>query len=148
LTIESTRQDIIPIQMLRGIAASMVVFVHLDIQLKRLGYGTLDAPWLGSGVDIFFVISGFIMWVSVARRPATSAGEFMRNRLIRIVPLYWLVSAGVLATTIVAPHHGRGDQIERGSAAARAGDSKARRRGITAGLKKMWAPSTRRLPAA
>src|SRR3954471_22053033 len=136
--------------MLRGIAASMVVFVHLDVQLKRLGYGTLDAPWLASGVDIFFVISGFIMWVSVARRPATSAGEFMRNRLIRIVPLYWLPSArllaregssGLLATTIVAPHHGRGDQIERGSAAARAGDSKARRRGITAGLKKMWAPS-------
>jgi peptidoglycan/LPS O-acetylase OafA/YrhL len=59
LTIESTRQDIIPIQMLRGIAASMVVFVHLDVQLKRLGYGTLDAPWLASGVDIFFVISGF-----------------------------------------------------------------------------------------
>jgi exopolysaccharide production protein ExoZ len=103
LTIESTRQDIIPIQMLRGIAASMVVFVHLDVQLKRLGYGTLDAPWLASGVDIFFVISGFIMWVSVARRPATSAGEFMRNRLIRIVPIYWLVSAGVLAMTIAAP---------------------------------------------
>jgi exopolysaccharide production protein ExoZ len=103
LTIESTRHDIIPIQMLRGIAASMVVFVHLDVQLKRLGYGTLDAPWLASGVDIFFVISGFIMWVSVARRPATSAGEFMRNRLIRIVPIYWLVSAGVLAMTIVAP---------------------------------------------
>jgi exopolysaccharide production protein ExoZ len=103
LTIESTRHDIIPIQMLRGIAASMVVFVHLDVQLKRLGYGTLDAAWLSSGVDIFFVISGFIMWVSVARRPATSAGEFMRNRLIRIVPIYWLVSAGVLAMTIVAP---------------------------------------------
>jgi exopolysaccharide production protein ExoZ len=103
LTIESTRHDIIPIQMLRGIAASMVVFVHLDVQLKRLGYGTLDAAWLSSGVDIFFVISGFIMWVSVARRPATSAGEFMRNRLIRIVPIYWLVSAVVLAMTIVAP---------------------------------------------
>ena len=81
----------------------MVVFVHLDVQLKRLGYGTLDAAWLSSGVDIFFVISGFIMWVSVARRPATSAGEFMRNRLIRIVPIYWLVSVGVLAMTIVAP---------------------------------------------
>jgi exopolysaccharide production protein ExoZ len=103
LTIESTRQDIIPIQVLRGIAASMVVFVHLDVQLKRLGYGTLDAPWLASGVDIFFVISGFIMWVSVARRPATSAGEFMRNRLIRIVPIYWIVSAGVLAMTFAAP---------------------------------------------
>src|SRR5437764_3885196 len=89
--------------MLRGIAASMVVFVHLDVQLKRLGYASYDASWLGSGVDIFFVISGFIMWVSVERRPGMSAGEFFGNRLMRIVPLYWLVSAGVLCITFAAP---------------------------------------------
>jgi exopolysaccharide production protein ExoZ len=89
--------------MLRGIAASMVVFVHLDVQLERLGYGSYDASWLGSGVDIFFVISGFIMWVSVERRPGMSAGEFFGNRLMRIVPLYWLISAGVLSITFAAP---------------------------------------------
>ena len=103
MTIESNRQDIVPIQMLRGIAALMVVFVHLDLQLARLGYATLGSGWLATGVDIFFVISGFIMWVSVARRPSMSAGAFFRNRLIRIVPLYWLISAGVLVMTIVMP---------------------------------------------
>jgi exopolysaccharide production protein ExoZ len=103
LTIETNRLDIVSIQMLRGIAASMVVFVHLEVQLKRLGYGSFDATWLGTGVDIFFVISGFIMWVSVERRPRMTPGEFFRNRIIRVVPLYWLVSAGVLSITFAAP---------------------------------------------
>ena len=47
--------------MLRGIAATMVVFVHIALQLRRLNYGAYDVDWLSSGVDIFFVISGFIM---------------------------------------------------------------------------------------
>ena len=103
MTVESSRQDIDSIQMLRGIAASMVVFVHIDNQLKYLGYRTLESGWLASGVDIFFVISGFIMWVSVERRPGMTAGTFFMHRLERIVPLYWLISAGVLTITLVAP---------------------------------------------
>jgi len=90
--------------MLRGIAATMVVFVHIALQLKRLGYGSYSADWLSSGVDIFFVISGFIMWVSVERRVGMTAAEFMRHRIIRIVPLYWAVSGGVLVICLVAPH--------------------------------------------
>ena len=81
----------------------MVVVVHIGLQLDRLGYGTYSVGWLSSGVDIFFVISGFIMWVSVERRRTMTAAEFMRARLIRIVPLYWLVSAFVLATCLIAP---------------------------------------------
>ena len=81
----------------------MVVVVHIGLQLERLGYGTYSVGWLSSGVDIFFVISGFIMWVSVERRRTMTAAEFMRARLIRIVPLYWLVSAFVLATCLIAP---------------------------------------------
>jgi exopolysaccharide production protein ExoZ len=89
--------------MLRGIAAAMVVVVHIGLQLDRLGYGTYSVGWLSSGVDIFFVISGFIMWVSVERRSSMTAAQFMRARLIRIVPLYWLVSGFVLATCLIAP---------------------------------------------
>jgi exopolysaccharide production protein ExoZ len=103
LTIESTKQDIESIQMLRGVAALMVVFVHLDNQLKYLGYRVLGSGWLAFGVDIFFVISGFIMWVSVERRPGITAATFFRHRLERIAPLYWLISTGLLAVTFVAP---------------------------------------------
>jgi exopolysaccharide production protein ExoZ len=103
LTIESSRQDIASIQMLRGIAATMIVFVHLDVQLRRHALGGFDAGWLASGVDIFFVISGFIMWVTTARRVGISGGDFMKNRIVRIVPLYWMISFIVLAIALLAP---------------------------------------------
>ena len=103
MTIESTRRDIVSIQMLRGIAATMVVFVHLDIQLKRLGFAQIGSDWMATGVDIFFVISGFIMWVTTINRTGLTGAEFMKNRIIRIVPLYWMVSLVVLATALFAP---------------------------------------------
>lgn len=81
----------------------MVVLVHLQIQLRRLGYATYEADWLASGVDIFFVISGFIMWVSVARRNNMTAAKFLQNRIIRIVPLYWSISFVVLGISLFVP---------------------------------------------
>ena len=104
MTVESSRQDIASIQVLRGIAATMVVFVHLDVQLARHGFGALGSDWAATGVDIFFVISGFIMWVTTARRVGITGTQFMLNRLIRIVPLYWLISLFVLIMALVAPH--------------------------------------------
>src|SRR5260221_5541231 len=89
--------------MLRAIAATMVVFVHMDLQLQRLHYPTLGTNWMASGVDIFFVISGFIMWTSVERRPEMTASSFFRNRLIRIVPLYWFATTLVLMVALIAP---------------------------------------------
>lgn len=97
------RNDIAPIQMLRGVAALMVVFVHVELQLRRLGLANVDQNWLLSGVDIFFVISGFIMWVSMANRPERTAAEFMRHRIARIVPLYWLLTTLMVITMIVRP---------------------------------------------
>ena len=98
--------------MLRGIAAAMVAMVHIGLQLDRLGYGSPGFGWLSSGVDIFFVISGFIMWVSVERRRTMTAAEFIRVRLIRIVPLYWLVSGIVVAICIIAPQLPRTSVLE------------------------------------
>src|SRR5262249_60908041 len=56
--------QICSVQYLRGIAALMVVFDHIGIWLRRLGYEGGWPEFLKSGVDIFFVISGFIMWVN------------------------------------------------------------------------------------
>jgi exopolysaccharide production protein ExoZ len=103
VTIEAPGRDVISVQMLRGIAALMVVFVHLDVQLPRLHYEKLGTFWLASGVDIFFVISGFIMWTSVERRAGISAGAFLKNRIIRVVPLYWVVTTTVLLIGLTAP---------------------------------------------
>jgi len=86
--------------------------VHLDGELIRLHHGDLGAFWLATGVDIFFVISGFIMWTSVERRGRMTASEFLRNRIIRIVPLYWLVSTFVVCVLLVAPQTARTAALE------------------------------------
>ena len=90
------------IQYLRGLAATMVVIYHLAQPLGRMGY-TGDWPTgLSGGVDIFFVISGFVMWMTTRTR-AIGPVEFWRKRIVRIVPLYWLITTFMLAVLLVAP---------------------------------------------
>jgi exopolysaccharide production protein ExoZ len=75
------------VQILRATAALAVVFAHLP-QTERLGeYRACGA----AGVDIFFVISGFIMvYASRGLFATTRAGpRFLIRRLCRIVPIYW-----------------------------------------------------------
>ncbi|WP_082497848.1 acyltransferase [Pseudorhodoferax sp. Leaf267] len=80
------------IQYLRGVAALMVVVHH-----ARHYYGTVPtwSNFGSAGVDIFFIISGFIM-VHATRNfdPALNrrlqALDFFARRAIRIIPLYWL----------------------------------------------------------
>lgn len=95
---------LVSLQYLRGLAALMVVYHHLAFQLSREGGAGLPAAPLGAaGVDLFFVISGFIMWVTTV--PARlSPGEFLFRRATRIVPLYWAVTALITVMTLVVPH--------------------------------------------
>lgn len=88
---------LLSIQYLRAIAALMVVFHHA-INSKPWLFNPLENyTALATGVDIFFVISGFIMYVA-ARNEAPF--EFLRKRIIRIVPLYWVATlAFVLVKT-------------------------------------------------
>jgi exopolysaccharide production protein ExoZ len=90
------------LQALRAIAAWLVIADHALIAVTR---GELSNPvtplaWAlgGSGVYIFFVISGFIMvhisWDDFGHPGA--AQQFMRRRIIRIVPLYWLATMGAI----------------------------------------------------
>lgn len=90
------------LQVLRAIAALMVVVFHLGAPLQRLG---LEAPWPQSGaagVDIFFVLSGFLMLVTTYGRDGYT-GSFYHKRLVRIVPLYWIVTTASLALLLLAP---------------------------------------------
>lgn len=90
------------VQALRGLAAFLVVFVHLE-KLAMLGGLPAGATVFGnSGVDVFFVISGLIMVVTTSGRKQTPQG-FLRNRITRIVPLYWAITFAVFAVALVAP---------------------------------------------
>jgi exopolysaccharide production protein ExoZ len=88
-----------PIQYLRGIAALSVVWLHALTMMpgftERLG----QPVFRGGGVDLFFVISGFIMWVTT-QKPATPL-QFIRLRLVRVVPLYWLATLCLVAFAVL-----------------------------------------------
>jgi exopolysaccharide production protein ExoZ len=77
-------QKLRSIQVLRAVAACAVVVLHAypeaHAPIGNAGYGA-------AGVDLFFVISGFIM-ASVAQ--GRTAGQFLRDRLWRIYPLWWV----------------------------------------------------------
>jgi exopolysaccharide production protein ExoZ len=104
VVIAATRSGgpILPIQYLRGIAALMVVWHHSLIQVPGIT-SFIRLPEFGpSGVDIFFVISGFIMVVTTSDRPITAA-RFFSLRLVRVVPLYWLATLLMIGCAIADP---------------------------------------------
>lgn len=84
------------LQALRALAASLVVFYHVQGSAGRIAGRPYDTDFGAFGVDIFFVISGFIMFQTTAgfRR---SAGEFVADRMIRVVPLYWIATLALYA---------------------------------------------------
>ncbi len=67
-------------------------------------------PWV-AGVDIFFVISGFVIVHASASLFGVARGPlvFLRRRLARIVPLYWIVSSGFLLILLLDRHEIHGD---------------------------------------
>lgn len=96
------KKSYLSIQYLRGLAAMLVVIFHLGVPLERFGYTGGWPVGLSAGVDIFFVISGFVMWLSTYGRPITPV-QFYAKRIVRIVPLYWLLTSLMLGILIVAP---------------------------------------------
>ena len=86
------------IQVLRGIAALAVVLWHASRYLGPYGTGTgglLFAPASAMGVDLFFLISGFIMVHTTRHVPGTwrDVAEFAIKRATRIWPA-WLLALG------------------------------------------------------
>ncbi|MGH2898799.1 MAG: acyltransferase family protein, partial [Solirubrobacteraceae bacterium] len=83
------------LHLLRVIAALGVVYFHTTSEAG------LRLDWdVGSrGVDVFFVISGFIIAYIGTSKPE----QFFRRRLIRVVPFYWAATAFVFAMVAIAP---------------------------------------------
>ena len=94
------------VQVLRFFAALGVVLYHTNIylQAKRPDAGVFvrffDYPF-SWGVELFFVISGFVIAHSIERM---SVAEFARRRLLRIYPAYWLAVAVVVSGRWVLGH--------------------------------------------
>lgn len=83
------------LQVLRGIAALMVVLHHMRGDLATIWPGAATVYFGAAGVDVFFVLSGVVIGLSVMA-PNQRAGPFLLRRALRIVPLYWAVTCCVV----------------------------------------------------
>jgi len=107
------RHKIQTIQNLRGFAALAVLIHHVFLDTKKYGsesymidnFYSLD--YFGNiGVDIFFVISGFIMVLIHGSDFKKFHGirTFFLKRIIRIVPIYWLLTGVAAFILFFFPH--------------------------------------------
>lgn len=102
------KQSLNLIQLLRGIASLLVVVMHATSNAKEIwkidflgGFFTFG----GAGVDIFFVLSGFI--ITYASRSLVRNGlnfmKFLKRRFVRIFPVYWIITTVFLLIQIALP---------------------------------------------
>ena len=99
------KDQLVGIQVLRAFAALAVVAFHFTVSLQQDFHLTagLVFPAGANGVDVFFVISGFIMSYTTARPSERSPASFVLKRLARIVPLYWVMTLAVFGLGLAAP---------------------------------------------
>jgi len=96
------------LQVYRGIAAVLVVMVHVTVKsagnLNQVTFFNLfGAGW--SGVDYFYVLSGFIMVYvhGSAIGKKDQLKSFLVKRAVRIYPIYWIVTLIALCLFLVIP---------------------------------------------
>lgn len=98
------------IQVLRILAALLVVLDHSLLEVMARGAVTTNTAFAfrsgGFGVHVFFAISGFVMAHSMSSSFATAGAwaAFLRRRIIRILPLYWLVTLLLVVKAALAAH--------------------------------------------
>mgnify|MGYP003599121737 CR=1 FL=1 len=100
----TVKTDLHWIQALRGIAALMVLFFHMHPHwdlLPTLSVTSVITRWGFSGVDIFFTLSGFVVYRSALRTiPANGIKPFALKRFRRIYMGYWPVLLLIALTTV------------------------------------------------
>jgi exopolysaccharide production protein ExoZ len=95
----SARTNIVEVQYLRALAVVLVMIAHLHQSEARFFSDPMfgDFGYAGFvGVDVFFVISGFIIH-HLYRSHAGFDVSFLLNRFNRIYPLYWIFSLAAIA---------------------------------------------------
>lgn len=99
------RGVLLSIQALRAFAAWCVVFHHYCLIFPVAHAGMWRKMLIdhgATGVDIFFVVSGFVMALS-AGDPEMTPRKFVVKRIARIVPAYWLFTFAILAVLVWLP---------------------------------------------
>jgi len=107
-TFERKHKNLNLVQVLRGVASLLVVFFHTTINSREIfGKDFCFNFFLfgGAGVDIFFVLSGFIITYTCARSITHTDKllPFLRRRFVRIFPTYWIIITIFILIQLVLP---------------------------------------------
>lgn len=90
------------LQILRFGAAFAVVLFHIGSGYQIDFGNNINLFSIGAaGVDIFFVLSGFI--IALTTDPERGAWYFCRRRIVRVVPLYWVLTLGIALIGVLLP---------------------------------------------
>lgn len=105
----TTTERLTAVDSLRGIAILMVIFAH------TAGWIVPTAPWLKQvaeigprGVQLFYVVSAFSLFLSYAQRKADgdfSYGAYFIRRIARIAPMFWIAVVLNVAIYGLAPRY-------------------------------------------
>ncbi len=96
-----------PLQILRALAAILIMAKHVLYEVDLISpidfnYGNYKHYVVG--IDIFFVLSGFIMiYISQGVWGFQNAKEFFLRRVVRIVPIYWFYTAVLAVIAVLIP---------------------------------------------
>ncbi|MDP9526173.1 acyltransferase family protein [Pseudomonas protegens] len=94
------------ITLIRGVAASLVLVIHSFLFLGYSQPYSSNIYLTSIGVDIFFILSGFIMTLAHwddFDRGASTVVTFLKKRIVRIYPMYFIVTAVTSAVLFAAP---------------------------------------------
>jgi exopolysaccharide production protein ExoZ len=105
---------LLPMEGLRGLAVTLVFLQHYTVQSQLIGLSPGPAfasaaafrSYGNFGVELFFVLSGYLIYGTLVRRAPPFIG-FMSRRLQRIYPAFLVVFAFALALTILTPIPGK-----------------------------------------
>ena len=111
------RPDLRALTSVRGLAAWMVVLYHIRLSIAGLPQGAVDVLAKGYlAVDFFFLLSGFVIWMSwshrLRERGAAEIPAFLQKRIARIWPLHIVVLGGAVALALLLWATGRHDAAE------------------------------------
>lgn len=106
------------LQIVRAVAMLLVLFIHLDVFSTQV----FNSPFLfgffmpsgDAGVNIFFVLSGFIIYY-VHRQDIGKKIKFLPyliKRFSRIYPAYWLVNMIIIPLHFLFPQFGAGNETQ------------------------------------
>lgn len=99
----SRNGDIVSVQYIRAMAALIVLVTHaFQWPLEEISFFLMKSGRFG--VDIFFVVSGFIITL-IAGSGAFDPLKFLVRRARRIVPAYWVATFLVTALALLLPQY-------------------------------------------